>query len=342
MKRQRTVRLAVAGLRHPHIETILDEARLRPDVELVAIAEVDPDIRAEQAARLGVPAHADHRELLDRGDVDVVGIGAVNADRGRIAADALRRGVHVIADKPLCTTMAALAEVEAAWTAGDAVLSIAFEKRFYPPTLAFDRLFADGTIGRLAVVAASAPHKLKRASRPAWMFDHAAYGGVVNDLAVHDLDLLLHYSGAKSGSLQAFARNVGNTDRPDFQDTAVVALQTDDDLLATTEVHWLSPEAADYHGDYRMRLVGTEGTAELLWKDDLLTVATHTRPPWTEPLPPRQRPAEDFFDALLAGRPPRVSAEASFAATRLALLAQDSADRGGATVRWNLAEGHSS
>jgi hypothetical protein len=82
-----------------------------------------------------------------------------------------------------------------------------------------------------------------------------------------------------------------------------------------------------------MRLVGTEGTAELLWKDNLLTLATHRTQPHQVPLPPRQRPAEEYFDALLAGRKPQTSAESSFAATRLALLAQQSAELQ-ATRRW--------
>ncbi len=336
MQGSKTVRLAIAGLRHPHIETIIDEARQRTDVELVAIAERDPAVRAEYGAKLQVPDFADHNEMFATTAIDVVGIGAINAHRGPIAADALRAGLHVIADKPLCTSLDQLADIESAWRSGDRLLSIAFEKRFYPPTLALGSLVAGRELGRLAIIAASAPHKLTRSRRPNWMFDHNAYGGVINDLAVHDIDLLLHFSGAKSGRLQAFARNTGNTDRPEFQDTAIVTMSTDDGLLATLEVHWLSPEAAPYHGDYRMRLVGTEGTAELLWKDGRLDVATHNRPPWTPPLPERLRPAQDFFDAVLAGGSPNITAEASFAATRIALLAQRSADQGGTPVRWDL------
>jgi predicted dehydrogenase len=331
----KSIRLAIAGLRHPHIDAIIDEARLRTDVELVAIAEQEPAIRTQYAAKLQVREYADHNEMFARSGADVVGIGAINAHRGRIATDALRAGLHVLADKPLCTTLDQLTEIESAWRTSGRALSIAFEKRFYPATLALEPLLAERELGRLAIVAASAPHKLTRARRPGWMFDRDAYGGIINDLAVHDIDLLLHFSGAKAGHLQASVSNTGNTDRPEFQDAAVVSLRTDDGLLATFEVHWFSPEAAPYHGDYRMRLVGTQGTAELLWKDNRLDVATHARPPWTPPLPDRLRPAQDFFDAVLAGKSPRITAEASFAATRLALLAQQSAEAG-TPIRWDL------
>jgi len=320
------ITLAIAGLRHPHIETIIDEARLRPEVKLVAIAEPDPEIRARYQASLGVPAFSDHRELLVTAPVDVLGVGAVYRERGAIVADALRAGVHVLADKPLCTTLADLDAISAAWRASGRLLSIAFEKRFYPPTLAARRLVDAGELGDLVMISASAPHKLTRRNRPDWFFDRDSYGGIVNDLAVHDVDLLLLFSGASSGVLWGLAGNRANADLPGFEDHGLVTLRSGDGLLATLEVSWLSPEAASYHGDYRMRLVGTKGTAEMVWKDDELVVATHDRPPWLELMPPRLRPAEDFFDALRDGRPPAVTGRDALAATRIALLAQRSAE----------------
>src|SRR5262249_44021196 len=103
------IRLGIAGLRHRHIETIIDEARRRPDVELTAIAEPDETVRREYESTLDVPAFADHREMYAAGNLDAVGVGAVNADRGGIVVDALVAGLHVIADKPLCTTLGDLA-----------------------------------------------------------------------------------------------------------------------------------------------------------------------------------------------------------------------------------------
>ena len=330
------IALAIAGLRHPHIETIIDEARLRQDVKLIAIADSDPDIRAGYAASLGVPAYPSHREMLQAEQADVVGVGAEYGARGAIVRDALAAGVHVLADKPLCTTLADLEAIEAAWRASGRHLSVAFEKRFYPPTLAADRLVAEGELGDLVTIAASAPHKLTRARRPDWMFDRDQYGGILNDLAVHDIDLLLHFTGATRGWLRGFAGNRANADRPGFEDYGLITFRTDDGVLATLEVNWLSPEAASYHGDYRMRLTGTLGTAELCWKDDAASVATHRRSPRLEPLPRRLRPAEDFFDALTDGRPPAVTAQDALAATRIALLAQRSADTG-QSMPWSVA-----
>lgn len=329
------IRLAIAGLRHPHIETIIEEAALRDDVELVAVSEPDQDIRKLAADRFGTPVFETHTDLLGSIEIDVIGVGAIYAERGQIITDALQAGVDVIADKPLCTTLEDLDRIEAAWAASGRTLSMALEKRFYPPTLAADRILTAGELGRLTLVTASAPHKLTRSRRPDWFLESATYGGILNDLAVHDIDLLLHFSGGRRGTVHGHTGNYGNTDRPGFEDYGVAVLTVQDGPVATLESHWMSPEAADYHGDYRMRLTGTQGTAELLWKDDLLTVATHSRPPWHEPLPARTRPAQDFFDALLAGRAPVISAADTFAATRIALLAQESARRD-AILDWDV------
>lgn len=329
------IRLAIAGLRHPHIETIIDEAIQRDEVELVAVSESDPDVRQEAGDRFGTPTFDSHTEMLATAQIDVIGVGAIYAERGKIVSDALRAGVDVIADKPLCTTLDDLDAIEAAWAASGRILSMALEKRYYPPTLAVDRLLATGELGRLTLVTASAPHKLTRERRPAWFFDSQSYGGILNDLAVHDIDLLLHFTGGRSGTVRGYTGNYGNTDRPGFEDHGVAVLTVQDGPTATLESHWMSPEAAEYHGDYRMRLTGTSGTAELLWKDNILEVATHSRPPWQEPLPDRSRPAQDFFDALLAGRSPGISAADAFSATRIALLAQESARRD-AILDWDV------
>src|SRR5699024_10029173 len=106
------------------------------------------------------------------------------------------------------------------------------------------------------------------------------------------------------------------------------------DAVATIEAHWLSPEAPDLHGHYRMRVTGSEGTAELDWAYHSLRGATHDRDTWEEPLGQAVRPAAYFFDAIEAGREPKVSTAASLLATRVALLAQRSVETGGAPQHW--------
>jgi predicted dehydrogenase len=323
-----TLRLALAGLRHPHLEYLLTETSQRDDVRIVALAEDDSAIRETFQRRLGVPAYADYHEMLEREAIDVVGVIAVNGVRGSVVIDCLNAGRHVIADKPLCTTLDDLDRIEQAWRASGRQLSLLLDKRFYAPTLAAREIVQSGELGALALAWASGPHRLRRETRPDWMFRHDSYGGILNDLCIHDIDLLLWLSGARSGQVQGLAGNRKYPDLPEFQDYGQVLLRTDDGLFATMEAHWFSPEAAPYHGDYRMVLTGTEGTAELHWVQNELHVATNARPPEVRPLPPAGSVVGDAFDALISGEAPRVRTTEILTATRVALLAQTGANSG--------------
>jgi predicted dehydrogenase len=331
-----TIRLGVIGVRHPHVDVILAEAQKRADVELTCIAEHDPELRSQYAERFHLREYDDHSRLLDTESVDAVVVADVFGARGRIIADALSAGVHVLTDKPMCTTRTDLDAIHAAWRGGDRLLSIAFEKRFLPSTLALSDVLDAGDLGEITMVTSTGPHKLTRAQRPDWMFRAETYGGILNDLVVHDIDLLLRLTGASSGTVQGHAGNRGHADRPGFEDYGLAVIQVDDGPLASLDAHWLSPEAAPYFGDIKMCVVGLQGTADVLWKDDRLVVGTHARPPADVPVPERRRVAEDFLDALLGGREPSVTAADSLAATDVALTAQESA-RLGRPLTWNIA-----
>ena len=180
-----------------------------------------------------------------------------------------------------------------------------FEKRFYPATLALRRLLAAGVLGSIAMVASTGPHKLDRPTRPAWFLDPATYGGIAGDLPIHDIDLVLDLVGEQQGAIPCgtVSAHIGNAradDHPGFDDHVALLLRAGE-VPATIEANWLGPEAANVHGHYRMRVTGTLGTAEIDWAYHRLTVTTHDRETWDEPLGPARRPAQYFFDALSAG-----------------------------------------
>ena len=320
------IRFGILGAAHPHVESFITEAASRDDIELVGVYDQDPTISATLAERLGVPSYADYHSLLIQAGVDAVAIAATYDQRSQLIVECLRQGVHVAADKPMATKLSDLDAIEQAAQNSSAHLSLVLEKRYYPVTLAAQKLSAEGVLGQIVHVSATAPHRLLPAHRPSWFFSRQRYGGILGDLLTHDLDLALRFTGATSGVVHAHATNAAHPEKPEFQDLGAALLCTDDNRTIALDAHWLSPEAAPYHGDYRMQLVGTEGTADLLWKENLLLVATHQQAPYRQSLPEGRRPAENFFDAIFDRRPPECSTAHSIAVTRIALLAQLSAD----------------
>ncbi|MEU6849104.1 Gfo/Idh/MocA family oxidoreductase [Actinacidiphila alni] len=330
----KVLRLAVVGAAHPHVSYVLDELAHRTDVDLVAVSDPDPEVAAKHAAPHGGAVYRDHRRLLADHRPDVVAVAGIYGDRAAAVVDSLDAGAHVLADKPLCTSAAELAAIEAAAARASRTVSLLLEKRHYPETLAARTLLADGALGELVQIAATGPHKLNRPSRPPWFLRRATYGGIIGDLAVHDIDLVLLLTGAREGTVCA------HTDRADQEFARYGAvLLTAGPATATVEVNWLTPAASPWHGDYRMRLSGTRGTAELFWAQGRLVAVTDERPPYEVPLPRGRRPAADALAAFAEGRDPEVGTAASLAASRVALLAQESADSGGTVRGWSVEPG---
>jgi predicted dehydrogenase len=98
------VRLGLIGfgrhLRRYLLPNIIGAERLR----IQAVAEPQPDLRAEAADRLaGVTTFADGAELMASGLVDAVVISTGPDSHVPLAAEALRHGLHVFVEKPLGT-----------------------------------------------------------------------------------------------------------------------------------------------------------------------------------------------------------------------------------------------
>ena len=332
------MKVAILGAAHQHVDYALTEVGQRDELELVAASEPDPQLRERFLAGISAPLYDTPHQLLDVHDVDVALIAGVYSERAEAAIAALRAGAHVLADKPLCTSLEQLESIREAVEESGRHVSIVFEKRFYPATLALRRLLAAGVLGSIAMVASTGPHKLVQPTRPAWFLDPATYGGIAGDLPIHDIDLVLDLVGEQQGAIPCgtVSAHIGNAradDHPGFDDHVALLLRAGE-VPATIEANWLGPEAADVHGHYRMRVTGTLGTAEIDWAYHRLTVTTHDREIWDEPLGPARRPAQYFFDALSAGEQPEITTAASLLATEVALKAQLSAEHGGAPQRF--------
>jgi predicted dehydrogenase len=107
------------------------------------------------------------------------------------------------------------------------------------------------------------PHRLNRAIRPAWFFDAAAYGGILADIASHQIDQFLFLTGSRDAEIVASA--VGNyamADIPSFEDFGEVLLRSDR-ANGYVRVDWYTPDGLPTWGDGRLLVLGTEGFLEV-------------------------------------------------------------------------------
>jgi predicted dehydrogenase len=91
-----------------HVAGYLRRAQAAGDVEIVAVADVSAERRALAASQLpGVRLYADHEALLrgEQGNLDFVDVATPPCDHAAVAHAALDRGLHVLCEKPLATSI---------------------------------------------------------------------------------------------------------------------------------------------------------------------------------------------------------------------------------------------
>jgi predicted dehydrogenase len=103
----------------------------REHFQLVALAEPSTRVRDALGARYGIRhLHADHRELLDGGELDAVVVCSPAGTHALVVLDALDAGLHVFVEKPMCITLADADEIIAARDRTGRVVQVGTMKRY--------------------------------------------------------------------------------------------------------------------------------------------------------------------------------------------------------------------
>jgi predicted dehydrogenase len=259
------LRFAAIGLDHRHIYYHV--------AELIAAGAVcagycpqtsDPRVLEGFRERFPGLVAVDRRQLIEDPSIDIVCCAAIPSDRARIAIDAMQHGKDVMVDKPGVTTFADLAAVQACVAQTGRIFSICFSERFLvrAAEVAAD-LVARGDIGRVVHTTGLGPHRLNRAIRPGWFFDPGAFGGILVDIASHQIDQFLFFTGSTDAQLVASSvANHALPDVPAFEDFGEVLLRSDK-ASGYIRVDWYTPDGLPTWGDGRLVLLGTEGFIEL-------------------------------------------------------------------------------
>ncbi len=333
------MRAAIMGMRHGHISEFVNAVEENPAVSLVGIAEDEPTVRARIAAEHSVPVYADFEELLDKEQPQVVGVARTNATKYLALTACLERGIHVIADKPLLTEMAHLRQVQAANAQGKARLGMMLSQRFSAPHRALKARVDAGDFGEIVHMYGFGPHKLRPHTRNPWELDAAQNGGVLVDLGVHYFDSLRWFSGQEPVRVTAAQGNTRFPELPQLYDHAHALMDFDGGMKGIVVADWLTPDAAPYHGDYRLYITGTRGTAEIATAGTLepsgpnkqggVRVVLNDKEPFDLEIPPLQHtPTSDFLEALVNDREPYGSAAEVLRTMEVTLHAKAAAESG--------------
>ncbi len=207
---------------------------------------------------------ADARVLLEDPEVQLIVTAGIPAERAAIAIQAMRHGKDVMVDKPGVLTADQLDEVKKVQQETGKIWSVNFSERFEVRAMTrAQELVAAGALGRVVQTVGFGPHRLNRHLRPAWFFDPAQAGGILADIASHQIDQFLVFAGSQDAEIVAAAvANHANPENPAFEDFGEILLRSER-ASGYIRVDWYTPDGLATWGDGRCTILGTEGYIEL-------------------------------------------------------------------------------
>lgn len=213
--------IGVGGMGNGHARNMprISEARL------TAVCDISPSALEAATDAYEVPGFERHTDLLDSGLVDAVIIATPHYFHPPIAIDALRRGIHVISEKPMAVTVQAADDMIQAARESDALFAVMFQQRALPAMQAAKRLVDEGRLGPLYRTMLIDAHFRSQA-----YYDSASWratwkgegGGVLLNQAPHGMDLFTWLGGMPS---RAIAQVSTRQHKIEVEDTAAALLE---------------------------------------------------------------------------------------------------------------------
>ena len=255
-------------------------ARLDDRFELVAGALSSTPERSRQSGlALGLDAdrtYGDFKEMADRearleNGIEAVAIVTPNHLHYPVAREFLKRGIHVICDKPLTATLADAKKLAKLVAAGDAVFVLTHNYTGYPLVRHARELVRAGELGTIRLVQVeysqdwlAEPLELTGQKQAEWRTDpsRSGMGGATGDIGTHAYHLAEFVTGLSLESLAADVQTF--VPRRKLDDNAHVLLRF---AGGAKGMLWCSQVAVGQENGLKLRVYGTKGGIEWAQED---------------------------------------------------------------------------
>ncbi len=303
---EKTFRVAVAGLIHDHVWGMLRWWRELAGAELVAAADPNPPLLDKVRAEAGVErTYHSYEQMFDTEKPDIVTVAVDNRGTPAVVMAAAARGIHVISEKPMASTLEGADQMAAACRKARVELLINWPTAWSPAIQTVDRLVQEGAIGpvhKVRYLAAHAgPKEIGCSSYFCeWLYDEERNGaGALMDYCCYGANLAAHWLGRPTSVVGVR----GTLVKPDFpvDDNAVILMKYPH-ALGIAEASW-TQQAGD--GSANPSFYGSTGTLSVV--GNRVRLARPGRDAeWIEPdrpSPGRRNGAEYLVSCLRSGTP---------------------------------------
>lgn len=211
------------GQNHARIYFNLD------NVELVAVADSNPQFLEKVSKHYHTKAYLDYREMLQKEEIDAISIAVPTKLHREVAVYCLKQKKHVLLEKPIATTEEEAKLIIQAAKDNGVKLMIGHIERFNTAVIELKKRLDQGELGEIYKIDAQriGPFPVRIADV-----------GVIIDLSVHDLDIIDYLLHTIPTRLYAETQQKLSTHH---EDSLIALLRYDQEILATLNINYLSP-----------------------------------------------------------------------------------------------------
>lgn len=308
---------SVAGLTRARLTAFggLDQASFE------AQKEARPEVFADTAH------FEDFETFLREGEMDLVSLcSQPRADQAELAIAALKSGRHVVAEKPMATSIADLDALKQAAADSGRKLWTMTSMVYYPAVKALKAVVDSGDLGTIVQIYAMKSYPYND-GRPQ---DRRVDGGIIQ-AAIHAVSIVGEIADLEFEDVVARETSTGNPKDGDLQMGFSMTCRMSNGPLTTILANYCNPRGIGYHGNDQVRIHGTDAMVEIVDGFTRRTLVHNDKDRGPTDFPDDDSPPhypQDLVDAILDGTPTLLTEEASFRYTEVVLRAQESATRG--------------
>jgi predicted dehydrogenase len=258
------IKFGVVGINHGHIYSMA-QAIINGGGTLTTFYALEDDLATEFIKKFPlVKRMSTAKEVFENKDIALILSSAIPNQRAGIAIEAMLNGKDVMVDKPGITDLSQIKKVRETQKKTGRIFSICYSERFENrATEKATALIKEGAIGQVLQTLGTGPHRMNPKSRPSWFFDKKYFGGIITDIASHQFDQFLHFTGSAEGKILASqVANFKHKESPAFEDFGDVIVKGNKGT-GYIRVDWFTPDGLKTWGDGRLTILGTDGYIEI-------------------------------------------------------------------------------
>jgi UDP-N-acetylglucosamine 3-dehydrogenase len=325
---------AVVGYDHAHLPRYVPALAAHPGVHLAALVApgLNRSLAKEDARRFGADYLEDLALLWDRPKIDAAYIGTPPDQHLAVVKALAPRGIHMLCDKPLATTLRdadAIIELAEKYRVK---LMVPFNPRYQQPVMKLKAMIDKGELGQLQHIHATKYGKIPRGIPKldtSWFFDksQAGFGGF-GDIGIHAVDALRWLAGSEATKVYAKIDRLIHQDMA-LDDMGTMVIEFANGVVASQQSGWVNPAGNPTWLSVSFEVLGTQGAASIGKPYHDLEISdenkTERLPWWRADIPSL---VDEFVTAVDENRSPAITGEDARAALEITIAAYRSAATG--------------